>query len=101
VVVAEHCVPRLRGVRVELSVILAPVNFALYRMKYVASAAGGFLLACVLFMVFVVPKVKENWRAQGPIEGALKTNLEVHRIAMKHLPENSMNCALVETLSGR
>lgn len=70
-------------------------------MKYVASAAGGFLLAFVLFMVFVVPKVKENGRAQGRTEGALKTNLEVHRIATKHLPENSMNCALVGTLSER
>jgi hypothetical protein len=69
-------------------------------MKYIASAAGGFLLACVLFMVFVVPKVKQTWWTQGQTEGALKTNIEIHRKAMKHFPENSMSCAFVETLSG-
>lgn len=69
-------------------------------MKYIASAAVGFLLACALFMVFVVPQVRQNWRAQGQTEGTLKTNVEIHRKAMKHFPKNSMNCTFVETLSG-
>lgn len=69
-------------------------------MKYIASGAGGFFLACVFFMIFVVPKVKLNWRAQGQTEGALKANVEIHHKAMKHFSENSMNCTFVETLSG-
>lgn len=69
-------------------------------MRYIASAAAGFVLASLLFMLIVAPRVKQNWRAQGQTEGALNANVDMHRRAAKNFQNQSMDCKFVETLGG-
>jgi hypothetical protein len=69
-------------------------------MKYLASGLGGFALATLLFVQFVIPEVRGNWRAQGRNEGGLAENVRMHRVAEKYFPSTPESCAHLETLGG-
>lgn len=68
-------------------------------MRYIASAFLGFAISGALFVLFVIPQVRQNWRAQGQNEGALAANVRMHKTAEKYFPKTS-TCSFVETLGG-
>ena len=69
-------------------------------MKYVVSASAGFVLASIIFVVMVIPEVRQNWWQQGRSEGVLEANARVHHIVWKFFPDKLPNCSLLATLDG-
>lgn len=69
-------------------------------MRYFASMLGGFVLAFLVFMLVLYPRVKCNWYAQGRVEGYLAANVSMYRTAVKYFSNENADCYSVAVLGG-
>lgn len=69
-------------------------------MKLILSFCAGFALSTALAFLFVVPRVKENWRAQGDTTGFLRAHRQVHLKAAQYFSDQPGNCKDVAVLTG-
>lgn len=71
-----------------------------YFMRYFASMLGGFVLASLLFVLVLYPRVKSNWYAQGQADGYLAANVSMYRTAVKYFSNENADCQSVAVLGG-
>ncbi len=69
-------------------------------MRYFASMLGGFVLASLLFMLVLCPRVKSNWYAQGRAEGYLAANVSMYGTAGEYFSNENSGCQSVAVLVG-
>ena len=68
--------------------------------RYLLSVLLGFIAASAIFVFLIIPQVKDNWRAQGQNEAALRTNRDIYMKAEKYFSRSLTSCKYITTLAG-